>query len=275
MSKVKMIGSARKRLGGAVYILPNLLTTGNLLFGFFSVINSIQGNFSVAAYSILVATIFDILDGRVARLTNGTSEFGVQYDSLCDLCSFGIAPAIMMYQYALYGLDRIGWIICFLFVACGALRLARFNVQSSIGKNTEDFIGLPIPMAAGLVACFIGLTSKKLGAMSSDPWLVQKILVFLQPKQAHLWILGVFSQICSFLMVSNVPYRSHKSIKIEKAKTFRLLALLVAVLAMIAYRPVFASFIFFSRIFYWGFLSGLWGGESRLRKMRYSSRWMI
>jgi CDP-diacylglycerol--serine O-phosphatidyltransferase len=137
-----------------------LITTGNLFFGFFSIVKSLQGDFAWASVAILLAAIFDVLDGRVARMTKSTSEFGVQYDSLCDLMSFGLAPALLMYQAGLQHAGRLGWIICFMFLAAGALRLARFNVQSSIGKASGDFTGLPIPMAAAVVACFFGWTSK-------------------------------------------------------------------------------------------------------------------
>src|SRR5471030_2470512 len=134
-----------------VYILPNLLTTGNMFFGFYSMIQSLSGNFTMAAYAIIWAAVFDTLDGRVARLTRSTSKFGMEYDSLSDLVSFGVAPAILLYQWALKPFDRLGWLACFLFLACGALRLARFNVQvASIEK--KYFQGLPIPMAAGIVA---------------------------------------------------------------------------------------------------------------------------
>ena len=149
--------SRPRRLGGAVYILPNLITTGNLFFGFFSIIKSMNGQFGWAAAAIFLAAIFDVLDGRVARLTKGTSEFGVQYDSLCDCVSFGVAPAFLMYQFGLLELGRMGWVACFMFMACGTLRLARFNVLSAIGKASGDFTGLPIPMAAITVASFISL----------------------------------------------------------------------------------------------------------------------
>lgn len=134
-----------------IYILPNLFTTGNIFFGFFSMIKTLEGNYLVAAYAIVGAAVFDLLDGRVARLTHATSKFGMEYDSLSDLVSFGVAPAILLYLWALKPFDRIGWLACFVFMACGALRLARFNVQvASIEK--KYFQGLPIPMAAGIVA---------------------------------------------------------------------------------------------------------------------------
>ena len=122
----------RAKLSTRIYILPNLLTTGNLFFGFMSVLHSIRGNFTYAAYAIVAAAVFDLLDGRVARMTHSTSKFGSEYDSLCDLMSFGMAPAILMYLWALNSFDRLGMIACFLFLACGALRLARFNVQKEL-----------------------------------------------------------------------------------------------------------------------------------------------
>src|SRR5688572_14859116 len=113
---MKAIGTRRK-LGGAIYILPNLITTGNLFFGFFSIVKGLQGNFLWASGAILLAAIFDVLDGRVARMTNSQSEFGVQYDSLCDLISFGAAPALLMYKAGLSEAGRLGWIVCFMFLA--------------------------------------------------------------------------------------------------------------------------------------------------------------
>lgn len=244
----------RPRIGGAVYILPNLLTTGNLFFGFFSIIKSMQGDFVWASAAILIASIFDILDGRVARMTRGSSEFGVQYDSLCDLISFGLAPAFIMFQYSLHSLGKFGWSLCFIFLACGALRLARFNVQSSIGKANDDFTGLPIPMAAGVVACFVSLVSgdlhpDELGALT---W-VQTAYEWINSPLLHRWFFSIMAPLLAFLMVSNVRYRSHKTIKLGSIKPFRLLAILVIILGVAAYKPALAGFIFF-----FGFsLSGL------------------
>ena len=118
-----------KKLGMYIYILPNLMTTANLFCGFISVVLSINAEFKWAAWAVVIAAIFDQLDGRLARLTHATSKFGAEYDSLCDLVSFGMAPAMLMYLWALNSFGRVGLMTCFLFVACGALRLARFNVQ--------------------------------------------------------------------------------------------------------------------------------------------------
>ena len=248
--------SIRPRIGGAVYILPNMLTTGNLFFGYFSIIKSMQMQFEWAASAILLASIFDLLDGRVARLTGGTSEFGVQYDSLCDLVSFGMAPAFLMYQFRLHLLGRIGWILCFIFLACGALRLARFNVQSSIGKGHEDFIGLPIPVAAGVIACFIALVTDIDPSFPSHVWVVRELYGFFSNDHLQTILLTLLAPTLAFLMVSNVAYRSHKSVKITAVKPFRLLAFLVFIVGVAAYYPPLVGFFIFfgyavSGIFEW------------------------
>lgn len=242
-----MVKRARIRpsIGGAVYILPNLLTTGNLFFGFFSIVKSLQGNFVWGAAAILLAAVFDILDGRIARLTSGSSEFGVQYDSLCDLVSFGLAPAFLMFQYSLHSLGRMGWIACFIFLACGALRLARFNVQSSIGKASEDFTGLPIPMAAGVVACFIALSADLSVEDFGDSHLAMRIYEWVTHKNFIRGVLIVLAPLLAFLMVSNVRFRSHKSIKFRSIKPFRLLAISVVLLGIAAYKPELGGLLFF------------------------------
>ncbi len=137
-----------------IYLVPNVITTGNLFCGFLSVVSSCQGDFQTAAWALFVAAIFDALDGRIARMAKATSSFGVQYDSLSDLTSFGIAPGILLHQFALGALGRAGLMISFLFTLCSALRLARFNVTASkLPKNF--FQGLPTPAAANMVAFFV------------------------------------------------------------------------------------------------------------------------
>ena len=122
----------RRRRG--IYILPNIFTSFNIFCGFYAVISSINGRFSAAAISIIIAIVFDALDGKIARATNTTSKFGVEYDSLADLISFGLAPGLMMYLWALKPMGRIGWLAAFLFMVCGALRLARFNTHVGTKK---------------------------------------------------------------------------------------------------------------------------------------------
>ncbi|MES2745838.1 MAG: CDP-diacylglycerol--serine O-phosphatidyltransferase, partial [Bdellovibrionota bacterium] len=216
----------RRRLGGAIYILPNLITTGNLFFGFFSIVKSLQGDFAWAAMAIVLAAIFDVLDGRVARMTNTQSEFGVQYDSLCDLISFGLAPALLMHQAGLKDAGRLGWIICFMFLAAGALRLARFNVQSSIGKASGDFTGLPIPMAAGVIATFVAFWQDFEG-QSNEYQILYWIEQTLKNPDFRLWFFGIAGFCLAVAMVANVPFRSHKTLKFGGIKPFRLLVLAV------------------------------------------------
>lgn len=241
---MKAIG-ARRKLGGAIYILPNLITTGNLFFGFFSIVKGLQGNFLWASGAILLAAIFDVLDGRVARMTNSQSEFGVQYDSLCDLISFGAAPALLMYKAGLSEAGRFGWIVCFMFLACGALRLARFNVQSSIGKASGDFTGLPIPMAAGVVACFVALWME-FQTKPTDFQLLFWIESVIQDAMFRQWFFGITGLLLAMAMVTNIPYRSHKTLNIRGIKPFRLLVLAVGMVALIATQPeIFGFMIFF------------------------------
>lgn len=234
----------RPRIGGAVYVLPNLLTTGNLFFGFFSIMKSLDGHFYLAGTAVLLAAVFDVLDGRVARWTKGTSEFGVQYDSLCDLVSFGCAPAIMMFQYGLSSFGRMGWIMCFLFMACGALRLARFNVQSSIGKASGDFTGLPIPMAAAVVATFVLFMTDLQSQGDAGAWLTDLYNQYLSSPAVKTNFLIIAAPALSLAMVSNIVYRSHKVFKIRGIKPFKLLAVLVFVIALLAYQPETVGFFF-------------------------------
>jgi CDP-diacylglycerol---serine O-phosphatidyltransferase len=214
-----------KNAGSMIYVLPNLLTTTNMFFGFMSIIFAIRGEYSFGSYAIVAAAVFDLLDGRVARLTDTTSEFGAQYDSLCDLISFGMAPALIMYLWALQPFGRVGWLASFVFVACGALRLARFNVQSSDEKNY--FQGLPIPMAAGIVASSV-LCFKDLEVDASRNWL----LLFMT------FILGM-------TMVSQFRYKSFKDMSIKKKQPFAYLVLGVLVIILVAIRPEVMLFVLF------------------------------
>lgn len=214
------------RLRRGIYFLPNLFTSLNLFCGFYAVVASINGKYLAAAISIIVAGLFDNLDGKIARATNTTSRFGVEYDSLADLASFGLAPAIMMYLWALKPLGRIGWLAAFLFVACGALRLARFNTQ--VGKTSgEHFTGLPIPAGAGMNAVTI-LICYRLGIEST----VNPILVLVM-------IYGL-----SFLMVSSIPYNSFKKLELFKRMNFNVLVASILILIFIAAQPSIALFLF-------------------------------
>ena len=146
----------RPQFSKSIYILPNLFTTASLFCGFYSIISSINGDFLAAAVAIVIAGVFDGLDGAVARATHTTSKFGVEYDSLADLVSFGVAPGVLAYLWALNPFGRLGWVAGFLYVACGALRLARFNVYVPV-KDQSYFQGLPIPAAASMIATTVFL----------------------------------------------------------------------------------------------------------------------
>ena len=224
--KPQALSDVEKKRGMHIYILPNLLTTGNMFFGFYSIIFSIQENILYAAYAVIGAAVFDALDGRVARLTHATSKFGVEYDSLSDLISFGVAPALLLYQWALKPFDRVGWLVCFLFMACGALRLARFNVQVA-NVEKKYFQGLPIPMAAGIVATSVPAFME----MGIDPVRNRLILAM--------------TTLLAFVMVSNFRYRSFKDLDFRERKPFGTLIVGLCVLVFIAYRPEVNLFIAF------------------------------
>ncbi|MDI7260974.1 MAG: CDP-diacylglycerol--serine O-phosphatidyltransferase [Thermodesulfobacteriota bacterium] len=217
------------RMRKGVYILPNLFTTGNLFCGFWAIISVFQEKFFYAAAAILLATVFDVLDGKVARLSGATSKFGVQYDSLADLVSFGVAPALLAFSWALRPYGRFGWLAAFLFVVCGALRLARFNVQSSSGE-VKHFKGLPIPAAASMIALTILLYLR----LIETGWV--KDIVIL-----------VMIYILAFLMVSNIHYFSLKELDLARRKPFSIFIFIVLSMIVIVMEPtlVLFGFIFF------------------------------
>ncbi len=217
-----------KKLGMYIYILPNLMTTANLFCGFFSVLLSIKGEFKYAAIAVVIAAIFDQLDGRLARLTHATSKFGAEYDSLCDLLSFGMAPATLMYLWALSQFGRLGILASFLFVACGAMRLARFNVQVGIVEKNY-FQGLPIPMAAGIV------TSSYL-AFDDLGW---------KPDEWRAFLLLGMVILMAFVMVSNFRYRSFKDLDLKQRLPFRYLIAGLIVITVVALYPEIMLFVSF------------------------------
>ena len=215
----------KKGIQKGVYILPNLLTTGNLFCGFFSIIRAIHGDYITASWAILWAGVFDFLDGRVARFTRGQSEFGLEYDSLCDLCSFGLAPAILMYTWVLSPFKQFGWTAAFVFFACGALRLARFNVQVS-DVEKKGFQGLPIPGAAYTMASFVILHH------------------YLYGKRIPSGIgILIMTFTLAFLMISQVPYRSFKVLDLNRRANFFLLVFFVGVVFVIASVPQVMIFV--------------------------------
>lgn len=202
-----------------IYLLPNLFTTSALFSGFFAVVAGINGDFSAAAIAIFIAMVLDGLDGRVARMTNTQSAFGAEYDSLADMISFGMAPALVAFTWILQDIGKIGWVVAFLYVACAALRLARFNVQ--IGSTDKRwFIGLPSPSAAALVAASVW-TFHSFDANA----FVFKLLMLVVVAAA-----GV-------LMVSNIRYYSFKDVDLKGPVPFVVLLAIVLGFVVISVEP--------------------------------------
>jgi len=234
-----------------IYILPNLFTTGNLFCGFWAIISVFQEQYFYAAVAILLASVFDILDGKVARLSRTSSKFGVQYDSLADLISFGVAPALLAFNWALRPYGRFGWLAAFLFVVCGALRLARFNVQTSSGE-VKYFKGLPIPVAASMIALTILLYLR----LIETGW-VKDIIILIM-----IWVLA-------FLMVSNIRYFSFKEFNLAKRKPFRIFLFVVLSMIVIVMEPIIVLFCFVLFYVFSGPVNILiaWQKKKALRKM--------
>jgi len=210
-----------------IYILPNLITSFSLFAGFFSIISAIEEHFFTASGAILIASMFDGLDGKIARATKSTSHFGLEYDSLSDLIAFGVAPSILMFIWALKPFGRLGWLISFLFVACGALRLARFNTQINIIGDTHNyFIGLPIPAAASMIATTVIFIEEVGPGGPIDHWPL---------------IIIPFS--LSFLMVSNIKYLSFKDLGVSHLKSFNWLVATLLFFVLIAVQPQVMGFL--------------------------------
>ncbi|MEK6246330.1 MAG: CDP-diacylglycerol--serine O-phosphatidyltransferase, partial [Pseudomonadota bacterium] len=194
------LGALRRR---GIYLLPNLFTTAALFFGFYAIVQAMNSRFETAAIAIFVAMVLDGLDGRVARLTHTQSEFGAQYDSLSDMVSFGAAPALVMYEWALKDLGKLGWIAAFVYCAGAALRLARFNTNIEV-VDKRYFQGLPSPMAAAMLAGLV--------------WVFDDLGI-----DRELWlsiIAWVFTMYAGITMVSNVPFYSFKEFNMKKSVPF-------------------------------------------------------
>lgn len=215
--------SIRKK---GIYVLPNLFTTASLFCGFYAIIASVKEHFEPAAVAILAAAVLDGLDGRIARMTHTTSKFGGEYDSLSDLVAFGVAPALLMYVWALSSYGKWGWLAAFLFATCGALRLARFNVQIGLIES-KVFNGLPIPAAAAVTATGV-LLFYYLGGEGK----IGSLLV----------LLGVVA--LSLLMVSSIKYYSFKDLNFFSRKPFMAFVLIVVILTIIAAEPQIMIFTF-------------------------------
>lgn len=213
----------------SVYLLPNLLTTTSLFIGFLGLTWAIKGDFASCALCILASCVFDGLDGKVARLTGTTSEFGVQLDSLADLVAFGVVPATMAYLWMLDGFGRLGLMAAFLFMACGALRLARFNVQAAVSSK-KHFVGLPIPAAACTLATLVLFTE----------YVPQAYIESIVPTSTLVLV-----YVLSFFMVSTIRFYSFKEISAFKAHPFSWMVTAILVFSLVASRPKVLGFLIF------------------------------
>jgi CDP-diacylglycerol--serine O-phosphatidyltransferase len=209
----------RKRERKGIYLLPNLITSASLFSGFYAIIAAIGGRFEAAAVAIIVSGVLDALDGRIARITHTTSRFGIEYDSLSDLVAFGVAPGILAFKWALEPFGRLGWLAAFMYVICGALRLARFNVQKDTVQS-KNFKGLPIPAAAAFIASLILFSHSAEGILPRGPVLIICTIYAL-----------------SFLMVSAVDYLGFKEFGLWKRRPFNVLVSVILILTLVAYKP--------------------------------------
>lgn len=211
-----------------IYLLPNLLTTGGLFSGFYAVVASMNGKFELAAVAIFVAMIFDGLDGRVARMTNTQSPFGAEYDSMADMLSFGVAPALIAYNWGLHELGKIGWLAAFIFVAGAALRLARFNTMVGIADK-RYFQGLASPAAAGIIAGGVWLGTEHEIAGETIGWLV-----------------AIVTMLAGGLMVSNFRYNSFKDVDWKGRVNFLAMLVVVLIFVIVATNPALVLFALFT-----------------------------
>jgi CDP-diacylglycerol--serine O-phosphatidyltransferase len=219
-----------------IYLLPNLITLSSMFAGFYSIVASFNADYERAAWAILIAAIFDVLDGWVARLTHTTTKFGIEIDSLSDAISFGVAPGILAYSWSLQSFGKPGWLASFFMVACAALRLARFNVQ--MGKEEKKhFTGLPSPAAALMIATTV---------------LAQQDIIDILRTLGFEWLADmmgleyqvlVLTFIVAGLMVSNITYHSLKEANLKERRPFGLLVGIAGLLAVVAYHPALVLFL--------------------------------
>ncbi len=232
-------GMVRKRRKG-IYILPNLVTLAALFGGFYSIVMAMNGRFDMAAIGVFCAMVLDSLDGRVARMTNTQSAFGEQMDSLSDMVSFGAAPALISYEWALRGLGRWGWIAAFVYCACAALRLARFNVNTGV-VDKRYFQGLPSPAAAAILAGFI-LLMNEIGFKGSEV----------------AWPMFALALYAGLTMVTNLPFYSFKDIGVKKSVPFVVIVLVALAIAAVSVDPAWVLFSVFVAYGISGYVVYLW-----------------
>ncbi len=214
-------GKTTRRQG--IYLLPNLFTTGALFAGFYAIIASMRGDFEAAAIAIFFAMLFDGLDGRIARLTNASSKFGAEYDSLSDMVSFGVAPALVVYSWGLSELGKFGWSVAFIYAACAALRLARFNTQIEVADKAW-FTGLASPPAAAAIAATVWVCN--------DSGLVGAAI----PGEIAV-LVAVLTALVGFLMIANVPYYSFKDLDQGGRVPFAVIIGIVMIFSLVTLDP--------------------------------------
>src|SRR5262245_45360353 len=224
-NRIRVLPGRRKmapplRIRRGVYVLPNLVTSGSLFCGFYSIISTIREDYLLAAIAILVALVFDALDGRVARITKSSSHFGVEYDSLSDVVAFGVAPGVLAYRWALEPWGVWGWLAASLYVICGALRLARFNVQVEV-VDKQNFVGFPIPAAAAVVATTILMYFYLGGEGASHKRITLLLLIYA----------------LAGLMVSTIRYYSFKDLHLAHRQPFGMLIIGIIVLQLTIAEP--------------------------------------
>jgi len=218
-------GEKPRRRG--IYLLPNLFTTGALFAGFFAIVQAMNGHYEQAAIAIFVAMVLDGLDGRVARLTNTQSAFGAEYDSLSDMVSFGVAPSLVIYSFALQGMGKLGWIAAFVYCAAAALRLARFNTMLAV-QDKRWFQGLPSPAAAALVASFV--------------WVMVDNHVTGQESRWLAWGITFFA---GLTMITNFRFYSGKDINLKKSVPFIVIVLIALIFSLVSLDPPIVLFLVF------------------------------
>lgn len=230
-----------------IYLLPNLFTTGTLFGGFYAIVMAMGGRFELACVGILIAMIADGLDGRIARMTNTSTDFGKEYDSLCDMVAFGVAPAIVMYAFSLQYLaeyrwlgGKLGWMIAFTYTACAALRLARFNVLAAIAGSNKDFYGVPSPAAAAVVTFFVWSCVDDSHSLFS--WISGRVPF---AGQDVLFVAAPLMLATALSMVSSIRYNSFKKLNLAGRMRFLPFAAVVGVLALVAIDPPRVLFLTF------------------------------
>lgn len=237
---VEKINAVRKRNGAikkslpkrGIYLLPNLFTVASLFAGFYAIVQAMNGKFEHAAVAIFLAMVMDGLDGRVARLTNTQSAFGAEFDSLADMVSFGVAPALVLYVWALQPMGKLGWLAAFVYCACAALRLARFNTQLD-SSDKRYFQGLPSPAAASLMAglVYVCFDNGIAGDTVFSAWFKMK------------WVAWGITAFAGLSMISNVKFYSGKDINLRESVPFLVIFVFVLVTSLISYSPAEVLFV--------------------------------